>query len=115
MPEILDPSALVSSLPNYLPASKTLNSPQDALAALIHDIMSTLGFRLTGIDDSSSSNSYEGNVLPEEWNKNGPGSYTFRYRHEQSSLEFLLKLIKLGSRTLIFSITNGVGIPDKSR
>lgn len=100
----LDPAALISLLPTLLPPSaKNLNTPQDALASLAHAAMSALGFRLTAVDESSSS-IHENNVLPTEWNKSGPGHYTFKYKHEQSSLEFVIKVSKLGSRTLINAI-----------
>ncbi|KAG6903375.1 hypothetical protein C0995_013128 [Termitomyces sp. Mi166 len=103
--DILDPAALISLLPTLLPGSfKTLSSPQDAIASLLHSIFSAVAFRLIGIDESSSSASIENNVLPEGWNKDGPGHYTFRYRHDQSSLEFVLKVSKLGGRTLINAI-----------
>ncbi|GBE79754.1 hypothetical protein SCP_0209550 [Sparassis crispa] len=104
-PYILDPSALISALPKVLPPTKQrLESPQDAIAALIHTAMITLGFRLVAVDDISPARSILNSVLPEEWNQHGPGNYTFRYRHEQSSLEFVLKVVRLGSRTLINSV-----------
>ncbi len=100
----LDPAALISLLPTLLPSSaKALNNPQDALASLLHAAMSALAFRLTAVDESSSS-IHENNVLPVDWNKSGPGHFTFKYKHEQSSLEFVIKLSKLGSRTLINAI-----------
>lgn len=102
---ILDPSALISNLPNVLPQSKqSLQSPVEAIAGLIHTALSVLGFRLTAVDDSSPARTFDNNVLPEEWNLHGPGNYTMRYRHEQSSLEFLVKVTKLGSRTVINAI-----------
>jgi proteasome inhibitor subunit 1 (PI31) len=102
---ILDPSALLSLLPSILPPSaKSLSSSQDAIAALLHSIMSTLAFRLIAIDESSLSNLPSTTILPAEWNKNGPGYYTFKYRHDQSSLEFVLNVSKLGGRTLINAI-----------
>jgi proteasome inhibitor subunit 1 (PI31) len=105
MSNLLDASALISLIPTVLsPSSKTLQSPQDALAVLSHSILSALAFRLIAIDDDSSGIQSSTNVLPEEWNKNGPGSYTFRYKHEQSSLEFIIKLTKLGSRTIVNAI-----------
>ena len=104
MANILDPSSISSALPKYLGSNKSLESPQDALAGLVHTILSILAFRLVGIDESTSQSSYEGNVLPDGWNSHGPGNYTLRYRHEQSSLEFLLKLSKLGPRTVINAI-----------
>ncbi|KAG6911719.1 hypothetical protein DXG01_007969 [Tephrocybe rancida] len=103
--DILDPSALISLLPTLLPpSSKVLASPQDAIAALLHSIFSAVAFRLTAIDENSSSASIENNILPEAWSKDSPGHYTFRYRHDQSSLEFVLKISKLGGRTLINAI-----------
>lgn len=102
---VLDPSALTAKLPKLLPQEKqTLQSPQDALAAIVHTAMSVLGFRLISIDDASPMQTFQDNVLPVEWNTHGPGSYTFRYKHEQSSLEFVVKLGKLGGRTTINAI-----------
>jgi proteasome inhibitor subunit 1 (PI31) len=101
----LDPSALLSLLSSLLPPnSKSLISPQDAIAALLHSSMSTLAFRLIGLEESSPVLSSSDNVLPEGWNKNGPGYYSFRYKHDQSSLEFVLSVSKLGGRTLINAI-----------
>ena len=44
--------------------------------------------------------------LPERWNI--ASSYSFRYAHSQSSLEFLLKINRLGNKVVIF----GLGIGD---
>ena len=105
MANILDPSALIARLANVLPTTKlSLQSPTEGLAALAHTIMSVLSFRLIAVDDHSASRTFENNVLPDEWNLHGPGSFTFRYKHEQSSLEFLLKVTKLGSRTVLNAI-----------
>jgi len=103
--DILDPAALVAKLPSLLPASsQRLSSPHDGIAALIHTILAVLAFRLIAVDDDSPTNSDLENVLPEGWNKNGPSHYTLRYRHDQSSMEFAIKLTKLGPRTLINAI-----------
>ena len=85
MPDILDPSALLSSLPSLLPAACTLKSPQDAIVGLIHSVMTTLLFRVVGVDDTDSITTFANNLLPEQWNAHGPGNYTLRYKHEQSS------------------------------
>ncbi|KAJ7095259.1 PI31 proteasome regulator N-terminal-domain-containing protein [Mycena belliarum] len=101
---VLDPAALIALLPDLLPPSKkTLSSSQDGIAALVHAAMSSLAFRLVAIDDLSPGTSSL-LALPDEWNKDGPGHYTFRYRHDQSSLEFVVKVSKLGGRTLINAI-----------
>lgn len=104
--DILDPSALIAAMPFLLPSEdKTLNSPQDGIAALLHTSLVALSFRLTGMDESSiSPNSESNNVLPTGWNKHGPGYYSFIYKHDQSSLDFLIKLCKLGTSTVINAI-----------
>lgn len=102
---ILDPAAICALLPTLLPlTAKKLNSSHDGIAALVHTALSALAFRLIGIDESSTVLSSFDNVLPEAWNQHGPGNYTFRYKHDQSSLEFVVKVIKLGARTLINAI-----------
>jgi len=103
---ILDPSALLTKLPSLLPESKRLESPQDALAALVHTVLSSLDFRLIGIDDSANGNTYADNILPEGWNRHGPETYLFKYRHNQSSLDFLLKVVKLGTMMQINGIAS---------
>ncbi|KAF4619950.1 hypothetical protein D9613_005360 [Agrocybe pediades] len=104
-PNILDPSALISSLTNILPPnSKALASQQDAISALVHAALTTLAFRLTAVDESATSAILTNNVLPDDWNKSGPGHYTFKYKHDQSSLEFVIKVSKLGTRTVINAI-----------
>ncbi|CAL1701438.1 unnamed protein product [Somion occarium] len=102
---ILDPSSLLSTLPSLLPPSKKkLETPHDALAALFHTILFVLGFRLIGVDENSPAREISDGVLPDEWALHAPGTYTFRYRHDQSSLEFIIKVCKLGSRTLVHAI-----------
>jgi len=44
--------------------------------------------------------------LPANWNAS-QGSYGFRYTHEQSSLQFLIKINRLGGKTVIMGL--GVG------
>ncbi|KAJ7742472.1 PI31 proteasome regulator N-terminal-domain-containing protein [Mycena maculata] len=104
MADILDPASLLQLLPTLLPkAKKTLPSSQDGIAALLHTAMTALAFRLIAVDESSPGTSSL-TILPDEWNKDGPSHYTFRYRHDQSSLEFVVKVSKLGGRTLINAI-----------
>jgi proteasome inhibitor subunit 1 (PI31) len=120
-PDLMDPSALIVSLPHLLPPNKKrLESQQDAIAALIHTAFHALSFRLIAIDDSTpAANISLRGVLPDSWNTHGPGNYTLRYRHEQSSLEFIIKIIKLGSRTLINAIAaevcDSLSIPSRCR
>lgn len=109
-PDLLDPSALVATLPALLPGeTKTLNSPQDAIVALLHAALIAVSFRLIGVDEFTPSVSVSDNVLPSVWNQHGPGYYTLIYKHDQSSLDFLIKLTKLGKRTVINAIPLQVG------
>jgi proteasome inhibitor subunit 1 (PI31) len=105
----LDPAAILTTIPTLLPeGDKQLGHPQDAIAAFLHAVMSILGFRLVGLDDSSSDVAYEKNLLPAEWKKTSPELYAFRYKHEQSSLVFFLKIVKLSKRLVIHGIALGV-------
>ncbi|KAI0750932.1 PI31 proteasome regulator N-terminal-domain-containing protein [Daedaleopsis nitida] len=101
----LDALALLEALPSNLPSGKKkLDTPQDAVAALVHTMLSFLGFHLIAVDENTPAHTYENNVLPAEWNQHGPSTYTFKYKHEHSTSELLVKLVKLGSRVLISSI-----------
>jgi len=102
---LLDPSAVLSSIPTLLPSEdKILDFPQDGIAALLHTVMTLVGCRLVGLDDSSSETQHENNIFPGEWKRHSPDSYGFKYRHEQSSLVFFLKLVKLSKRLVIHGI-----------
>ncbi|QRW01902.1 hypothetical protein RhiLY_00899 [Ceratobasidium sp. AG-Ba] len=109
MPDLLDASALLGNVPNVLPQSATtLSSPQDALAVLLHTAMTALSFRLVATDESSPAQEPQSDAtpgqLPEGWNNKGPDVYTFRYKHQQSSFTFLLKLVKLSGRVIVHGI-----------
>lgn len=102
----LDPSALLSLLPTLLPGdAKRLATPTDAIAVLVHTMLTALEFRLVAIDDDSIQGHIESNVLPPEWTAH-PGNYTFRYKHAQSSLEFVIKVFRLSNRTVVNAITD---------
>ena len=105
---VLDPSALLSILPSLLPSDgKRLTSPTAALAALAHSIMTALEFRLVAIDDDSASTHADSNTLPAQWSTNA-SALTLRYKHSQSSLEFVIKVSRLGGRTVFNAITDAV-------
>lgn len=46
--------------------------------------------------------------LPPEWNATTTSNYAFRYAHTQSSLEYLIKISRLGKKAVI----NGIGLGD---
>lgn len=117
LPKVLPRSSGAASSSSSAGASSTLlRSPQDGLAAIFHAALTRLDFRLVGLaeddrlsdyaseqasSEGSSSSSASTNTLPSAWNKNGPESYTLRYRHDQSSLTFLLKLLRMSTRVLV--------------
>lgn len=105
MSDPLDPAALISTLPTLLPPNaQTLPTQYDALAALLHTAMISLSFRLVALDDTSPAQEMLNSTLPESWNRGAPESFAFRYKHDQSSLVFFLKIVKLGTRTLIHGL-----------
>ncbi|PWN52032.1 hypothetical protein IE53DRAFT_385578 [Violaceomyces palustris] len=119
----LDPTIVLSTLPSLIRSTPRpqLRSHQDAIPALIHAILTNLDFRLVGLkEDDRIQTVEEGeggsqgsggqstdqvplvrNLLPQDWNAKGPDFYSFRYKHDQSSLEFLIKVIAMGKRTLV--------------
>lgn len=119
---ILDPSSILHATSK---AITQLNSPYDAIAAAVHAIMLAVGFRFSGLGDDArqgkaepfniyndSHYSIEGDgtskTLPEGWNSNGPHCYNFRYSHPQSSLTFVIKVVRLGDKCIILGL--GIGV-----
>ena len=130
------PNALsAESLLDYMVKSLSESSegqthlPEDAyssIALLCHACMLAVGFRLKGLgedhkigmssaaaqDPSSNSvpeahsESEDVQPLPKEWNASS--TYAFCYTHPQSSMEYLLKINRLGNKALVF----GVGLGD---
>lgn len=97
-----DVSAILSKLSQVLPASaRSLGNTHDAIAALLHSILSTSGFTFIAVDDVAPASDYPGNDLPEGWNAQGPSSYTLRYRHQESKAEVLIKLSGLGNHFIV--------------
>lgn len=81
-----------------------------AIALFSHACMLAVGFRLIGLGEDDKieahSDQSETRPLPSEWDRHS--SYAFRYAHSQSSMEFLLKVTRLGSKVVIL----GVGLGD---
>ncbi|KAI5846042.1 PI31 proteasome regulator N-terminal-domain-containing protein [Tricharina praecox] len=108
------PSTILRLISESLPSDEQpqLKNPQDAIAIFIHACMLTVGFRLVGLseDDRISSPSDESapQPLPSNWNSSSGSSYGFRYSHSQSSMVFLVKINRLGGKTVIM----GLGLGD---
>jgi len=100
-----------ASLPQGPEAAPPLKSPYDAVAIFTHACMLSVGFRLVGLsEDDNLEAPIEGSnpkPLPQNWNTS-PGNYGFRYAHSQSSLQYLIKVNRLGNKAVVM----GLGIGD---
>ncbi len=115
-----------------LPKESTpqLKDSYDAIALLSHACMLAVGFRLVGLGENHkvgvcplrrlcartksnvateiTSDPNDPEPLPQEWNASSSNDYAFRYAHTQSSLEYLVKVSRLGNKAVI----NGLGVGD---
>lgn len=118
-------ACMLSSLPKD--ASPHLRDPYDAVALLSHACMIAVGFRLEGLGEDhrigtihhSPRHHYSAiltpspeppsdpnnpSPLPPEWNNTTTSNYAFRYAHDQSSLHYILKTSRLGSKAIIHAL-----------
>ncbi|KAJ9669480.1 hypothetical protein H2201_000347 [Coniosporium apollinis] len=99
---------MAKSLPEN--ASPQLKSTYDAVALAVHAGMIAVGFRLIGLGEDhrieASSEAHDLQPLPTEWNASS-SSYAFRYAHAQSSMEYLVKVNRLGSKAVVFALAIG--------
>lgn len=104
----LTPSTLLSlALALVPPSTTTLAQPADALALLIHAIHTNVGFRLISPVAPRAEGQSEGQAHEEQKNALGPGwdaALKFKYRHEQSALEFVVSVVELGGRAIIAAV-----------
>ena len=100
---------MIKSVPQG--ASPQIKNAFDAIALAAHSSMLSVGFRLVGLGEDhrieASSSPSTPQPLPPEWNANS-GSYSFRYAHSQSSMEYLLKVSRMGNKAVIM----GMGLGD---
>ncbi|EDN08471.1 proteasome Inhibitor PI31 superfamily domain-containing protein [Histoplasma capsulatum] len=87
-------------------ADVLLKDPWEAIALIGHACMAAVSFRLIGLDESHRIESQEpSSPLPKEWNANS--TYAFTYSHPQSSMQFLLKISRLGDNAVIYALALG--------
>ena len=100
---------MVATLPKS--ASPQVNDAFDAVALASHAAMLAVGFRLIGLGEDDKieapADTSESPRLPSKWNAL-KGSYAFRYKHSQSSIEYLLKVNSKGKKAVIM----GMGVGD---
>lgn len=97
-----------SSLPTN--SEPSLKNPYDAIALASHAAMLAVGFRLVGLGEDhkieADSEGANPTPLPSEWNAT-KGSYAFRYKHTQSSMEYLLKVNSMGNKAVVMGMGMG--------
>lgn len=91
-------------------ASPQIKNAYDAVALVSHAAMLAVGFRLVGLGEDhkleAQSDGDSVQSLPSEWNVNS-GSYAFRYAHSQSSMEYLLKVNRMGNKAIVMGMGMG--------
>ncbi|GAA6017731.1 hypothetical protein JCM10207_000478 [Rhodosporidiobolus poonsookiae] len=102
-----DTTALIEQSKQLVSLSSSLSSPTQVLALLVHSIHSALSFRLVSPQPASASSGDGGaanqahpNRLPDEWPQSG-AELKFKYKHDQSSLEYVVSVIELGGKALV--------------
>ncbi|PGH29606.1 hypothetical protein GX50_07640 [[Emmonsia] crescens] len=87
-------------------AGAPLKNPWEAIALIGHACMIAVGFRLIGLEEDQRIESQEpSSPLPKEWNASS--TYAFKYAHPQSSMQFLLKVSRLGGNAVIYALALG--------
>ncbi|RMZ88991.1 hypothetical protein DV736_g3784, partial [Chaetothyriales sp. CBS 134916] len=111
--DALNPDSLLSLITKNLPEPEDdrqlFKNPFAAIALFCHACMLAVGFRLVGLSEDhtiESQSDQEVQRLPRQWDASS--TYAFRYAHAQASVEFLMKVSRLGGKALIF----GMGLGD---
>ena len=103
-------SYISKSIPSSDQQKQALQNPYAAIAIFAHACMLAVGFKLVGLGEDhkieAHSETADVQPLPSEWDNHS--SYAFRYTHAQSSMEYLIKINRLGSKAIIM----GVGLGD---
>ncbi|PGH08071.1 hypothetical protein AJ79_06070 [Helicocarpus griseus UAMH5409] len=87
-------------------AEAPLKNAWEAVALIGHACMIAVDFRLIGLEEDHRIESQEpSSPLPKEWNAGS--TYAFKYAHPQSSMQFLLKVSRLGGNAVVFALALG--------
>ncbi|KOS23216.1 hypothetical protein ESCO_003966 [Escovopsis weberi] len=89
--------------------SSDIASSYEVIALLVHAYLSALNFRLYAFDDAAPLDEECQRLaprLPPQWNR-GFGSLGFAYRHKQSTLRFVIRVDRMGSKTDVRGLAVG--------
>lgn len=108
-----DPSPSAEERSTRSSSSAVLTNTTSLIALLVHSIHTALGFRQTrpapptlDEDGNTSQDPLQRNKVSKEWfeNNSKEESFSFEYRHEQSSLVFQVRISRLGGRTVVNAV-----------
>ncbi|KAK1249474.1 hypothetical protein MKX07_002990 [Trichoderma sp. CBMAI-0711] len=110
----LGPAAIQKAMAEALPAqdsqddSPAIKSPYEAIALAVHAYLALLDFRLVGFDESRFLPECESFAprLPPSWNQR-PEAVSLVYKHKQSSMIFVVRVDRLGSKAEIRGLAVG--------
>ncbi|QUC22536.1 uncharacterized protein UV8b_06777 [Ustilaginoidea virens] len=101
---------MADALPTHHPEDhgSDVASSYEAIALLVHSYLTALSFRLCGFTEDKPIPECEALAprLPLRWNA-GFGSLSFVYKHKQSSMQFLIKVDRMGSKVEIRGLAIG--------
>lgn len=109
---LLAADALVKIIASNLrdKSSPQIKTSYDAVAVATHAVMIAVGFRLIGLGEDDKidvqADAAQSPSLPEEWRASSP-NYAFRYAHDQSSMEYLLKINRMGNKAVVMGMGLG--------
>ncbi|ORZ40684.1 PI31 proteasome regulator N-terminal-domain-containing protein [Catenaria anguillulae PL171] len=102
-----DPAGLLLAIDRATSTAPTrIESVADLVALALHACFSIAGFRLIALSESANlSPPVESSfaALPADWNSSArtSGAYLFKYRHNESALTFVVKLVAMGTTTVL--------------
>lgn len=121
---VLSPDRILSLAAKALGEQPSVKTPAEAIALIGHACMAAVDFRLVGLGEdhnlrlslhpssimpwsslTCTETSTESPALPAEWNAND--TFAFRYAHAQSSMQYLLKVSRLGNNAVVFALALG--------
>jgi hypothetical protein len=88
-----------------------ISSSYEAIALFCHACMSAVGFRLLGFGEDQKLEAELQSIAPRlsnKWNSSF-GSHSFLYAHSQSSMQYVVKVDRLGGKAEI----RGIGLGDE--
>eukprot|EP01080_Neovahlkampfia_damariscottae_P000355 gene355-6769_t len=87
----------------FLEDKEKIDSTHEGIVLFLHLNMINCNFRLVGLSEKEDIKELE--KIPKDWNKN-KDAYVFKYKHVQSSLTFILKMIPLSSSLIVHAIAS---------